>query len=108
MKNLFFETLKNNQIIVKEDYLNRQKKDILTDSIFYSYNTKIATIQQGVLYFTDFWNYSKTTSKYLYQYLDKEFDNITEHQNEIKEALQSNNKKANFEKLIKNNIIKII
>lgn len=101
------ENLQKNQVVIKENYLNRQKKDIFTDSVFFSYESKIAYIKYGVLYFTSYWNYSTTTSKYLYQYLNNEINNILENKEEIKNALNSNNKKTSLQKLIDKNIIKM-
>ena len=58
--------LQNNQIIIKDG----------TKTTFFSYNAQIATIQNGVLSFTNQWNYSKTTLKYLYKFLEEEREEL--------------------------------
>lgn len=100
MENL--RTLKTNQIILENDKTTK----------FFSYNTLIATINQNKqndnLQFTNKWNYSKTTLKYLYQFLEMYKNRLSNNiYTKVINALDSNNKKANFEMLINVKIIKL-
>lgn len=95
-------TLQNNQTILENDKTIK----------FFSYNTLIATInknkQNDNIQFTNDWDYSKTTTKYLYQFLNEYKNQIACNiYTKIINALDSTNKKANFKNLINNKIIKI-
>lgn len=71
---------------------------------FQSYNSRIARIDKnGVLSLSHHWDYSKTTLKHLYIFLDRYFynmDNFT--QKELKGILyeKCSNKRASIQKLI--------
>lgn len=80
----------NNQIVINT-------KD---ETIFASYESIIAILKNGVLTLGNDWDYSKTTLKYLYKFLNDYF--ISE---EINEAMQKANKKEALQKLIDNNKI---
>lgn len=72
---------------------------------FQSYNSRIAKINKnGSLELSSRWNYSKTTSKHLYMFLEKylyNLDNVI--QNDIKNILlYSKNKKRDIQNLIDN------
>ena len=70
---------------------------------FQSYNSIIAKISKtGTLEFSARWNYSKTTLKHLYIFLEKYLYNLDNFiQNDIKEVLfYSKNKKRDMQKLI--------
>jgi len=73
---------------------------------FQSYNSRIAKINKsGTLELSSRWNYSKTTLKHLYIFLDKYFSNLDDFmQKELKKILYENcsNKKASIQKLIDN------
>lgn len=87
MKNI--KQLQNNQIIVEE---GRTKE-------FYSYNSYIATItSEGDLIVSDLWNYSRTTAKYFYQFLEM-------YQDLLNFDIKKIDKKT-IEQLISQNIIK--
>ena len=96
-------TLKTNQIVITDK----------GESTFISYGAEIARIntnkKNNNLVFTNYWDYSKTTLKYLYQFLnDYKSDLSNNIYTNILNALKSNNKKQAFSKLIKNKIIKVI
>lgn len=72
---------------------------------FQSYNSRIAKISKsGTLELSIRWNYSKTTLKHLYIFLEKYLYNLDSFiQNDIKEVLfYSKNKKRDIQKLIDN------
>lgn len=74
--------------------------------IFQSYKSVVVVIENGEVLFGKNWNYSTTTSKYVYKFLDKFIYLINkEIKQDIVKALESNNKKAKFEKLINNGVI---
>ena len=96
-------TLQNNQTILESDKTIK----------FFSYNTLIATInkneQNNNLQFTSKWDYSKTTTKYLYQFLNKYKNQIANNiYTKVVNALDSTNKKASFKNLIDNKYIKVV
>ena len=96
-------TLQNNQTILEND--NTIK--------FFSYNTLIAIInknkQNNNLQFTSKWNYSKTTTKYLYQFLNEYKCQISNNiYAKVVNALDSTNKKVSFKNLIDNKYIKVV
>lgn len=96
-------TLKINQIVITDK----------GETTFLSYGTEIARInthkKNNNLSFTNYWDYSKTTLKYLYQFLnDYKGDLANNIYTNILNALKSNNKKQAFVKLIENKIIKVI
>lgn len=71
---------------------------------FQSYNSLIARIEKnGNLSLSSHWDYSRTTLKHLYIFLDRYFYNINEFiQKELKSILygKCSNKKASIQKLI--------
>ena len=71
---------------------------------FQSYNSRIAKINKnGTLELSSRWDYSRTTLKHLYIFLDKYFYNLDDFmQKELKKILYENcsNKKASIQKLI--------
>ena len=71
---------------------------------FQSYNSLIARIEKnGNLSLSNHWNYSRTTLKHLYIFLDRYFYNIDEFiQKELKSILygKCGNKRASIQKLI--------
>lgn len=70
---------------------------------FQSYNSRIAKINKsGTLELSSRWNYSKTTLKHLYVFLDRYLYNLDNFiQNDIKNILlYSKNKKKDIQKLI--------
>lgn len=96
-------TLQNNNTILENDKTIK----------FFSYNTLIAIInknkQNDNLQFTSYWDYSKTTTKYLYQFLDEYKNQIACNiYTKVVNALNDTNKKASFKNLIDNKIIKLI
>lgn len=96
-------TIQNNQTILENDKTIK----------FFSYNTLIATInknkQNDNLQFTSKWDYSKTTTKYLYQFLEMYKNQIACNiYSKVVSALNDTNKKASFKNLIDNKIIKLI
>lgn len=75
---------------------------------FQSYNSRIAKIDKnGTLELSSLWDYSKTTLKHLYIFLDKYLYNLDNFiQNDIKNILlYSKNKKRDIQNLIDNEII---
>lgn len=79
-----------NQFVIKGD------KKI----VFQSYNSVIAILENGDLTLGCYWDYSTTTSKYLYMFLNEYYCT-----DEIYEALNKNNKKQAIQKLIDNGYI---
>lgn len=76
------------------------------EAIFQSYDSIIAKIEGGEVDFGKNWDYSTTTSKYLYKFLNQYIKLInTLYHEDIKNALGKGNKKANFQKLIDKGII---
>lgn len=77
--------------------------------IFQSYNSTIAKIEKGVLTFGSDWDYSKTTMKHLYLFLDDYSNEIhDEKQQEVIYTLwKENNKRKALQKAIDNKIIKV-
>lgn len=73
---------------------------------FQSYNSLIARIgKNGDLSLSSHWDYSRTTLKHLYIFLDKYFSNLDDFmQKELKKILYGNcnNKRASIQKLIDN------
>lgn len=69
-------------------------------TIFQSYDSTIAIIKNGKLTLGKYWDYSKTTSKHLYLFLQEYYDI-----NGIYEALQKSNKRQAIQKLIDNGAI---
>lgn len=96
-------TLQNNQTILENDKTIK----------FFSYNTLIATIkknkQNDNLQFTSKWDYSKTTIKYLYQFLNEYKNQIACNiYTKVVNALDSTNKKVSFKNLIDSKYIKVV
>lgn len=96
-------TLQNNQTILENDKTIK----------FFSYNTLIATInknkQNDNLQFTSKWDYSKTTTKYLYQFLNEYKCQIACNiYTKVVNALNDTNKKASFKNLIDSKYIKVV
>lgn len=96
-------TLQKNQTILENDKTIK----------FFSYNTLIATINKNRkndnLQFTSKWDYSKTTTKYLYQFLDEYKCQISNNiYIKVVNALDSTNKKASFKNLIDSKYIKVV
>lgn len=86
------EQLANNQFIIRDN-----------DKIFFqSYNSIIAKIENGFngnrITLGRDWNYSTTTSKYLYRFLEQETKIYLS---------DKSNKRAYIEKLIKENVIRL-
>ena len=77
--------------------------------VFQSYESTIATIKKGTLTLGEDWNYSNTTRKHLYLFLDDYLFKIENNAQRlgVKEALRSTNKKEAIKKLIANKIIKV-
>lgn len=95
-------TIKNNQTILENDKITK----------FFSYNTLIATInknkQNNNLEFTNYWNYSQTTLKYLYQFLEMYKSRLANNiYTKVINALDCTNKKASLQTLIDAKIIKL-
>lgn len=71
---------------------------------FQSYNSRIAKINKnGTLELSSRWDYSRTTLKHLYIFLDKYFSNLDDFmQKKLKKILYENcnNKRASIQKLI--------
>lgn len=78
---------------------------------FFSYGSQIAKItnqKNNNLKFTNLWHYSQTTLKYLYLFLNEYKYNLSNDiYQKVLNALDSNNKKASFQKLINNRIINL-
>lgn len=73
---------------------------------FQSYDSLIARINKnGILELSNRWDYSRTTLKHLYIFLDRYFFNIDNYmQKQLKDVLYGNcsNKRASIQKLIDN------
>lgn len=96
-------TLQTNQTILENDKTIK----------FFSYNTLIAIInknkQNNNLQFTSKWDYSKTTTKYLCQFLEQYKNQIANNiYSKVVDTLDSTNKKASFKNLIANKYIKVV
>lgn len=90
-----------------EQLENKNQFIILGDDgevVFQSYNSIIARIKKnGTLEFSSDWDYSRTTLKHLYIFLDRYFYNIDEFmQKELKNILygKCKNKRVSIQKLI--------
>lgn len=68
--------------------------------IFQSYDSTIAIIQNGKLVVGRNWDYSKTTSKHFYLFLQQYYNTRI-----INEALQKSNKRKAIQNLIDNELI---
>ena len=68
--------------------------------VFQSYDSTIAIIEDGELTVGRNWDYSTTTSKHFYWFLEEYYYNI-----EIQNALQKPNKRKAIQKLIDNGYI---
>lgn len=81
------------------------------DEIFFqSYESMIAKIdKEGVLYLGDDWDYSKTTLKHLYLFINDYKYNMNEKYRKLfnYDFLSSKNKKQFIQKLIDNKKIKV-
>ena len=75
--------------------------------IFQSYNSTIAVVDNGSITLGADWDYSRTTLKYLYVFLDEEARHIVnaELKSIINSIFESNNKKSEIAELIENNTI---
>ena len=69
-------------------------------TVFQSYSSVIAILKDGKLTLGKYWDYSKTTSKHLYNFLNEYYCT-----DEIYEALNNSNKKQAIQKLIDNGYI---
>lgn len=89
--------LQKNQVIIEDG-----KK-----AIFFSYNTLIATINKnGFLHLTKYYNYSKTTTKYLYQFIDDYTCKMNEQtKTHILYLKHAKNKKEYLQQLIDKKIV---
>lgn len=86
-----FEGVKN-QFLLTEDN---------GDVTLQSYNSIVAKIDNGILKFGEDWDYSTTTSKYVYKFIELFINRISIKQKEkIKIALFKKNKKTYFKRLI--------
>lgn len=85
-----------------EQFYNKNQFIIRSeDSItFQSYNSTIAMLKNGVLTLGSDWNYSTTTSKHLYKFI-----NDYVYIKELEELDQKSNKRAYIQKLIDSGII---
>lgn len=94
-----------------EQFYNKNQLIIYgkNEIVFQSYESTIATIKKGTLTLGKNWNYSNTTRKHLYLFLEDYSYKIEDDAQrlEIKEALRSTNKKEAIKKLIANKIIKV-
>lgn len=102
---------KNNMLIIE-----KEKEDL---TCFISYTTPIAAVYNTIdtskkhqkygLYLTKDWNYSRTTLKQLYEFIELYATQRDNSGNTIAYMLtQTNNKKEYIQKLIDTKIIKII
>lgn len=92
-----------------EQFYNKNQFRIYGDgkNIFQSYNSTIAIIENNQLTLGRDWDYSRTTLKHLYYFLNDYMYGLNwELRETIQEALRSNNTKKAIQKLIDNNIIK--
>lgn len=94
-------TIQKNQNVVID-------KGVIT---FFSYGTEIAQIsnkKNNNLTLTTSWDYSQTTLKYLYLFLEQYKNNLSNNiYTKVLNALDSNNKKASLQKLINNKIVNL-
>ncbi len=91
-----------------ENFYNKNQFRIYGEgkNIFQSYESTIAIIENGSLTLGRDWDYSKTTSKHLYLFLnDYLWELSSEIKNAIIEALEKTNKRAAIQKLIDEKII---
>lgn len=70
---------------------------------FQSYDSMIAKIENQSLTFGIDWDYSKTTLKHLYLFINDYYLSIY-YDEEIEKAMRSNNKRKALELLLKNHI----
>ena len=77
--------------------------------IFQSYNSTIAKIEGGALTLGNDWDYSRTTLKHLYLFLEDYKNELTneEQQDVIYTLWKEKNKRKALQKAIDNNIIKV-
>ena len=89
-----------------EQFYNKNQFRIYGEgkNIFQSYDSTIAIIEKGMLILGLHWDYSKTTLKHLYLFLNNYYFGI-DNKKYIYEALHSNNKRKAIQNLIDNNII---
>lgn len=93
------------QFITKNQFLIKSKGK----TTFQSYNSIIAIIKNGVLTLGKNWNYSQTTSKYLYLFIETYFYQLGNEQRKIfLNFEEEKNKKQFLQSLIDKKIIKII
>jgi len=80
-----------------EQFYNKNQFIITTEkaTIFQSYNSTVAKIENGCLTLGRDWDYSKTTMKHLYLFLGEFI-----RDSQINDALYSCNKRAAIQKLI--------
>lgn len=91
-----------------ENFYNKNQFRIYGEgkNIFQSYESTIAIIENGTLTLGRHWDYSKTTSKHLYLFLNDYIYGLdSELRSAIREALEKSNKKAAIQKLIDEKII---
>lgn len=89
-----------------EQFYNKNQFRIYGEgkNIFQSYDSTIAIIEKGMLILGKYWDYSRTTLKHLYLFLN-DYDFEIDNYSHIYEALHSNNKRKAIQNLIDNNII---
>ena len=91
-----------------EQFYNKNQFRIYGEgkNIFQSYNSTIAIIENDQLTLGRDWDYSKTTLKHLYYFLNDYIYGLNfELREAIQQALKSNNTKKAIQKLIDQNII---
>lgn len=77
------------------------------ETIFQSYSSTIAIIKNGNLTLFSDWDYSHTTLKHLYLFLDEYKYQLTQNiKNIIIDVLSSSNKKQKIQKYIDSKLIK--
>lgn len=92
-----------------EQFYNKNQFRIYGEgkNIFQSYNSTIAIIQNEDLILGRDWDYSNTTLKHLYLFLNDYIYGLNyELRETLKETLNKQNKRAAIQKLIDKNIIK--
>lgn len=92
-----------------EQFLNRNQFHLYGEGvdILQSYNSKVVEIKNGKITLGRDWNYSTTTSKHVYAFIDEYAYGYDMDGNSIRiELRNSNNKRKYIQKLIDNNIIK--
>ena len=92
-----------------EQFLNRNQFHLYGEGvdILQSYNSKVVEIKNGKITLGRDWNYSTTTSKHVYAFIDEYAYGDNMDVNHIRiELRNSNNKRKYIQKLIDNNIIK--